>query len=71
MKKACSAEFAAATGAELDRLLGADLSQGVDFEAVGQAARRFALEFMGRLIAQRLNASEREREGTVRCGGCG
>ena len=43
----------------------------MDLEAFGQAARRFALEFMGRLIAQRLNASEREREGTVRCGGCG
>ena len=26
---------------------------------------------MGRLIEQRLNASERERDGTVRCGDCG
>ena len=52
-------------------MLGADLSQGLDFAAVEQAARRFALECMRRLLEQRLNADREDRECTARCGGCG
>lgn len=50
--KACSAEFVA-TSAELDRPLGANPSEGRDFEAVQPAARRYALELMGCLVKQR------------------
>ena len=52
VRKACSAEFVA-TGAELDRLLGANLSEDLEFKAVQLAVHRYALESMGCFVKQR------------------
>lgn len=49
--------------AEVDRLLGAGVFEGMDFEAMETAGRRVALEVMGRALAARLNAARTDLAG--------
>ncbi len=63
---------AAELGAEVERLIGAGAADGVDFEAVETAARRLALEVMGKAVAARLDADRSDATGARRpceCGG--
>lgn len=57
---------------ELERLLGAETAERLDFEAVETALRRTALEWTGRLLAAHLNADLGDYEGPHRpCPFCG
>lgn len=57
---------------ELERLLGAETAERLDFEAVETALRRTALEWTGRLLAAHLNADLGDYQGPQRsCPSCG
>ena len=43
---------------EFERLIGAGTADGIDFEGVETAARRLALEVMGKTVAARLDAAQ-------------
>ena len=52
------------------RLMGEGTLTGIDFEAMERACRVAALEVMGRLVANRLNAERSDTHPSVTCG-CG
>ena len=62
---------AAEVGGEVERLIGAGAADGIDFEAVGTAARRLALEVVGKAVAARLNADRSDGKGARRPCACG
>ena len=68
-----AATVAAEIGGEVERLIGAGIADGVDFEAVETAARRLALAVVGRAVAARLNADRSDAAGArlpCACGAC-
>ncbi|MCE2426170.1 MAG: ISKra4 family transposase [Pseudomonadales bacterium] len=62
---------AAELGAEVERLIGAGPADGIDFEAVETAARRLALEVVGKALAARLNADRTDEKGSGQPCACG
>ncbi len=56
----------------MEKLIGTGATHGIDFEAVETAARRLALDLMGKALAARLNADRGDATGARRrceCGG--
>ena len=67
-KGALEHALGAELGVELERLIGAAAD---DFEALETAARRLALDLVGRALAARLNADRSDEAGTRLSCGCG
>ena len=62
---------AAETAGEVERLTGAGTADGIDFEAVGTAARRLALEVVGKALAARPDADRSDGKGARQPCACG